>query len=56
MLCAKNTGLKKILVETGYGKKDFEKCRQENIDIEYFAKDLYDASLHIQKLQTNLNK
>lgn len=48
MKCAKNAGLKKILVGTGYGSDDFEKCKSENIDVEYYAKDLYDASKFIE--------
>jgi D-glycero-D-manno-heptose 1,7-bisphosphate phosphatase len=56
MLCARNAGLKGILVETGYGLKDIVKCRKENIEIEYFAKDLLDASMYIRKLITNKNK
>jgi len=55
MLCAKNSGLKKILVKTGYGKTDIDKCRKENIEIEYLAKDLYDASLYLQNI-TNQTK
>lgn len=50
MLCAENAGLKKILVETGYGSNDIFKCRSENIEIDFVAKDLYDASKFIQKL------
>jgi D-glycero-D-manno-heptose 1,7-bisphosphate phosphatase len=52
MLCAENAGLKKILVETGYGVKDLLKCRSEKIEIEYIAKDLYDASQYLRNLQT----
>lgn len=52
MLCAENAGLKKILVETGYGKKDILKCRTEKIGIDYVAKDLYDASEFIKNIQT----
>ena len=52
MLCAENAGLKKILVETGYGTKDILKCRTESIKLEYVASDLYDASEYIKNLQT----
>ena len=52
MLCAENAGLKKILVETGYGGNDLSKCRSEKIEIEYIAKDLYDASQYLRNLQT----
>lgn len=51
MLCAENAGLKKILVETGYGKKDILKCRTENIKLDYVASDLYDASEYIKNIQ-----
>lgn len=50
MQCAENAGLKMILVKTGYGKRDFEKCKTENIKIDYFAEDLYDASSYIRKI------
>lgn len=52
MLCAENAGLKKILVETGYGTKDILKCRTESIKLDYVASDLYDASEYIKNLQT----
>ena len=52
MLCAKNAGLKKILVKTGYGENDLEKCSKENIEIDYYAKDLFDASEYINDVQT----
>jgi D-glycero-D-manno-heptose 1,7-bisphosphate phosphatase len=53
MLCAENAGLKKILVETGYGKEDILKCRSENIQLDYIAGNLYEASLYLRNLQTN---
>ncbi len=52
MQCAENAGLAKILVRTGYGNEDYEKCLKENIKIEYYAMDLYDASQYVNKLQT----
>ncbi len=52
MLCAENAGLKKIMVETGYGKNDILKCKTEMIGIDYVAKDLYEASEFIKNLQT----
>lgn len=52
MLCAENAGLKKILVKTGYGREDILKCRSENIELDYVAADLYDASLYLRNLQT----
>ncbi|MBK9331029.1 MAG: HAD family hydrolase [Ignavibacteria bacterium] len=44
MLCAKNAGLKKILVKTGYGERDYDKCIERNILPEYYAGNIYDAS------------
>lgn len=52
MQCAKNAGLRKIMVKTGYGIRDFERCANEGIDIDYFAEDLYDASQHIKNSLT----
>jgi len=49
MKCAENAGLKKILVRTGYGRRDFEKCKDENSEPDYFADDLFDAAGFIQK-------
>ncbi len=48
MLCGKNAGLRKILVATGYGKNEFEKCKTEKLEIDYFAEDLMDASEHVR--------
>jgi len=53
MQCAENAGLRRILVKTGYGKSDFEKCKKENIKLDYFAEDLYDASLYISEINFN---
>jgi UDP-N-acetylmuramoyl-tripeptide--D-alanyl-D-alanine ligase len=53
MLCAKNAGLKMILVQTGYGRRDIERFTKDNIEIEFVAKDLYHASLYIKTLQIN---
>ncbi|MBK8981259.1 MAG: HAD family hydrolase [Ignavibacteria bacterium] len=47
MLCAKNAGLKKILVKTGYGERDFDKCIEKNVIPEYYAGNIYDASDYI---------
>ncbi len=49
MKCAENAGLKKILVKTGYGINDYQKCKDENIDIDYYAEDLLDASGFVEK-------
>jgi D,D-heptose 1,7-bisphosphate phosphatase len=51
MKCAENAGLKKILVKTGYGKTDYKKCKKENINIDYYAEDLFDASIYLEKLE-----
>ncbi|MEO6694089.1 MAG: HAD family hydrolase [Ignavibacteria bacterium] len=51
MQCAVNAGVKNILVETGYGKRDLENCKMENLKIDYFAKDLYDAACYVSKIK-----
>lgn len=53
MKCAANAGLRKILVKTGYGKDDYKKCIDAKIDPDFFAEDLLDASVFIEK---NLTK
>ncbi len=50
MKCAENSGLRKIMVKTGYGERDFEKCISENITINHFAKNLLDAYEYIESL------
>ena len=50
MVTAQNAGLKKILVLTGYGARDLQKCLDENLQIDFIAKDLLDASNHIKNL------
>lgn len=49
MQCAENAGLKKILVKTGYGETDYEKCRESDIKIDYYADDLSDAAMFVEK-------
>jgi len=49
MQCADNINLKKILVLTGYGKKTLKQCRENNIKIDFIAKDLLEASKFIKK-------
>jgi D-glycero-D-manno-heptose 1,7-bisphosphate phosphatase len=51
MQCAGNAGIKKILVMTGYGDVALEKCRSENIHIEFIAADLTSAAKYIEKAQ-----
>ena len=48
MKCAENSNMKKIIVLTGYGSKELIKCKEDNIDIDYIAKDLFDASEFIK--------
>lgn len=50
MLTAQNAGLKKILVLTGYGERDLQKCLDENLQIDFIAPTLLDASIHINNL------
>lgn len=50
MKTAQNAGLKKILVLTGYGARDLQKCLDENILLDFIAADLLDASNHINNL------
>lgn len=54
MQCAENAGLSKILVKTGYGLRDYDKCIEEGIEIDYYAEDLFDASQHIKNLSATL--
>ncbi len=56
MKCAENSGLKKILVRTGYGKDEYARCQNEDIEIDYFAKDIYDASHYIEKINSQINQ
>lgn len=50
MKTAQNAGLKKILVLTGYGAGDLQKCLDENLHIDFIAQDLLDASNYINNL------
>jgi D,D-heptose 1,7-bisphosphate phosphatase len=49
MKCAGDAGIKSILVKTGYGERDLQKCINENLNLEYIADDIYSASLYIEK-------
>lgn len=49
MLCGQNAGVKKILVETGYGKIAYRKCLDENIKIDFIASNLLGAVKFIQR-------
>ena len=47
MLCAENAGIKKILVRTGYGERDYKKCIENKIIPDFYAGNIYEASLYI---------
>ena len=49
MKCASNAKLKKVMMMTGYGKRDISKCLDENIFIESSADDLFEAASFIVK-------
>jgi D-glycero-D-manno-heptose 1,7-bisphosphate phosphatase len=49
MKCAENSGIKKILVLTGYGKDALQQCREEKLKIDFVVKDLLEASKFIKK-------
>lgn len=53
MKCAENAGMKRILLKTGYGINDYRKCIDEKINIDYYAGDLFDASLYIESILKN---
>lgn len=53
MQSAASAGLKKILVKTGYGKRDLELCKEQNLKIDFIAEDLYDASKYISEQNKN---
>ena len=50
MQCANNAGLKKILVATGNGMDACKKCIELNIEPDFFAKDILEASEYITRL------
>ncbi len=50
MKSAEKAGIRKILVKSGYGTKTHNECINEGITIDYYAKDLEDASNYIEKL------
>ena len=49
MQTAQNAGLKKILVLTGYGSRDLQKCLDENLKVDFIANDFLDAAKYIKK-------
>lgn len=50
MLCAESMGIRRIMVETGYGTIERKKCINSGITVDYVAKDIGDASTYIEKL------
>lgn len=49
MQCAQNSGVKKILVLTGYGEKTLETCKKENILLEYVSGNLAETVDFVRK-------
>jgi D-glycero-D-manno-heptose 1,7-bisphosphate phosphatase len=49
---AQNCGAHSILVLTGYGKTELELCRQNNVNIDFVAENLYDAIQYIKQNET----
>jgi D-glycero-D-manno-heptose 1,7-bisphosphate phosphatase len=49
MRCSEKAGTKSILVMTGYGKKAYKRCLDEGMNINFFAKNLYDAVKFIKR-------
>lgn len=47
MKCAFNANLRKVMMMSGYGKRDIKKCLDENIFIESFAYNLTEAASFI---------
>lgn len=45
-----NAGIPAILVLTGYGKEELDRCRQAGARIEHVAADLYDAMQYIKRV------
>ncbi len=50
MQCAESMEIRGIMVETGYGTIEHEKCINSGITVDYLAKDIGDASTYIEKL------
>lgn len=51
MKCAENAGIKRIFVLTGKREEELTRCKEENIKIEYIAKDILEASKFIEEIQ-----
>lgn len=49
MQCAQNSGLKKILVKTGYGIKTINECLKLGVEIDYIAANFSEAASYILK-------
>ncbi len=46
----KNVGAQTILVLTGYGRQELQYCRDQNVQIDFVAENLYDAVAHIKNV------
>ncbi len=51
MQCANNAGLRMILVATGNGKDAYKECLELNLEPDFFAKDILEASEYITRLE-----
>ena len=51
MKCADNAGIRSVFVLTGKKEEDLTRCKEENIKIEYIAKDILEASKFIEEIQ-----
>lgn len=49
MKSADIAGCQKILVLTGYGQQELQKCKRENLKLDFIAKDIGDAAKFIKK-------
>lgn len=48
MLCARNAGLTKILIKTEYNGDAYNKCIEDNIQIDFFAENILSSSEFIE--------
>lgn len=55
MLCAENADIKKILVRTGYGDRDYKKCIDNKIIPDLYTGNIYEASLYILNSKKQIN-
>lgn len=54
MQLAANSGLKAILVKTGYGSITLQECLQHNISLAYTAENIMDAAKYIHKTENEV--